>query len=318
MTRAASLDPALPSAAAPGGRGALLGWAAAFATVLIWAFWMVGTRHAVTHSLPPAAIGLLRFGVPALVLAPFWWRALARLRGSPAGRPAPLVALGLLGSGAPFFLTVATGMRYAPAAEIGALLPGTMPLFVALIGWGFLGERIAPVRVFGFALVGLGVVLIGGAGLLDLGGGAWRGHGLLLAGALQWGIYTHAYRASGLKPLEAAGCVALASVLILLPAGAPALAAAAGSGLAGPVLVQAVLQGLLSGVAGMVLYGVAIDRLGASRAAAISPLGPFLAALLAVPLLGDVPGLVAGLGLAASAAGVALASGAFAGAAKPG
>jgi drug/metabolite transporter (DMT)-like permease len=316
MTRAAGLDPALPSAAEPGRRGALLGWAAAFATVLIWALWMVGTRHAVTHSLPPAAIGLLRFGVPALLLAPFWWRALARLR-DPAGRPAALVALGLLGSGAPFFLTVATGMRYAPAAEIGALLPGTMPLFVALIGWGFLGERIAPARALGFALVGLGVVLIGGAGLIDLGGGAWRGHLLLLAGALQWGIYTHAYRASGLKPLEAAGCVALASVLILLPAGAPALAAAAGSGLAGPVLVQAVLQGLLSGVAGMVLYGVAIDRLGASRAAALSPLGPVLAALLGVPLLGDVPGLVAGLGLAASAAGVALASGAFA-KAKPG
>src|SRR3712207_9499081 len=43
-------------------RSALIGWIAALATVTIWALWAVGTRHAVTHDLPPAAIGLLRFG----------------------------------------------------------------------------------------------------------------------------------------------------------------------------------------------------------------------------------------------------------------
>src|SRR3712207_6541940 len=55
-------------------RPVLGGWLAALATVTIWALWAVATRHAVTHDLPPAAIGLLRFGVPALLLAPMAWR----------------------------------------------------------------------------------------------------------------------------------------------------------------------------------------------------------------------------------------------------
>jgi drug/metabolite transporter (DMT)-like permease len=282
----------------------LVGWVAALATVTIWALWMVGTRHAVTHDLKPAAIGLLRFGVPALVLAPLWWRAGLYPKGLK-----PLAALGLLGSGAPFFLTVATGMRFAPAADIGPLLPGTMPLFVALIGWTLFGEKLGRLRLLGFALILAGILAIGGRGLLDLESGAWRGHALLLTGAFMWGLYTHAYRRSGLGPIEAAGLIGFWSVLLLLPFGAPAVAEAIAQGQGGPLLVQAVIQGVASGIFAMVLNGIAIDRLGASRSAAISPLGPVLAVLIAIPVLGEFPDAAAVLGLLAAATGVVLASG---------
>ena len=86
-------------------RPLLVGWLAALATVTIWAFWIVGTRHAVTNDLPPAAIGLLRFGVPALLLAPISWRT-----GLFPKELTFLKGLGLLASGAPFFLVVALGM----------------------------------------------------------------------------------------------------------------------------------------------------------------------------------------------------------------
>ncbi|HEX2553678.1 MAG TPA: DMT family transporter [Microvirga sp.] len=296
---------ALSTSALPPARGRRLpAWLAALGTVVIWALWMVGTRHAVTHDLPPSAIGILRFGVPALVLAPFWWRT-----GLVPRRLPPLVALGLLGSGAPFFLIVATGMRFAPAADVGPLLPGTMPLFVALIGLVLFGERLGRWRLLGFGLIALGIASIAGRGLLDSAGGAWRGHALLLAGAFLWGLYTHAYRRSGLSPAEGAALVGVWSVILLAPFGAPALAAALAQGLAGAVVVQALLQGALSGVAAIVLYGFAIDRLGASRAAAVSPLGPVLAALLAIPVLGEWPDAAAVFGLAAATLGVVLASG---------
>jgi drug/metabolite transporter (DMT)-like permease len=178
----------------------------------------VATRHAVTHDLPPAAIGLLRFGVPALLLAPIAWRTGLFPKG--LGLPK---SLGLLGSGAPFFLIVAFGMQFAPAAEIGPLLPGTMPLFVALIGWLVFGEQLARLRVFGFALILIGVACIGGHGLFMTGNGAWRGHLLLLTGACLWGIYTHAYRRSGLSALQAASLIGLWSFLVLLPFGLPPL-----------------------------------------------------------------------------------------------
>ncbi|NBJ12944.1 DMT family transporter [Microvirga arsenatis] len=257
-------------------RPALPGWLAALATVTIWAAWAVGTRHAVTHELPPAALGLLRFGIPALLLAPIAW-----------------------------------GMQFAPAAEIGPLLPGTMPLFVALIGWLVFGERLAGLRVFGFALILAGVACIGGHGLLFSGNGAWRGHLLLLTGAGLWGIYTHAYRRCGLSALQAAALIGLWSFLILLPFGGAPLLHALDHGLDRPVVLQALLQGFLSGVAGIILYGIAIDRLGASRAAAVSPLSIVLAALLAIPVLGEIPSAAAWIGIVLATLGVVLASGVF-------
>jgi drug/metabolite transporter (DMT)-like permease len=287
-------------------RPALTGWLAAFATVTIWAVWAVATRHAVTHDLPPAAIGLLRFGVPALLLLPISWRIGLFPKGLGFWK-----GLGLLGSGAPFFLVVALGMQFAPAAEIGPLLPGTMPLFVALVGWLVFGERLGRFRLAGFALILIGVLCIGGYGLLYAGNGAWRGHLLLLSGACLWGIYTHAYRRSGLSALQAAALIGLWSFLILLPLGTPSLVRALGDGLAGPIILQAILQGFFSGVVGILLYGIAVDRLGASRAAAVSPLSIVLAALIAVPVLGEVPDAAALVGITLATLGVVLASGVF-------
>jgi drug/metabolite transporter (DMT)-like permease len=244
--------------------------------------------------------------VPALALAPVLWRVGPK----PKGLSWPLL-LALMGAGAPFLLIVATGMRFAPAAEIGPLLPGTMPLFVALIGWSMFGERFGPLRRLGYALIVVGVVAISGHGLLDLAGGAWRGHALLLLGAMLWAIYTHAFRRSRLSPLEGAAIIAFWSALLLLPFGGPALAHALASGLAWDIALQALLQGGLSGLAAMLLNGLAIERLGASRSAAVAPLGPVLATLLAIPWLGEVPSLAAVVGLLAASAGVALATGSF-------
>ena len=290
----------------PSARPALIGWLAALTTVTIWALWAVATRHAVTHDLPPGAVGLLRFGVPALVLAPVVWRIGLFPKGLGL-----LKGFSLLGSGAPFFLIVAFGMQFAPAAEIGPLLPGTMPLFVALIGWLIFRERLARMRILGFALILIGILSITGYGVLLAGNGAWRGHLMLLTGACLWGVYTHAYRRSGLSALQAAALIGLWSFLILLPFGVPPLVQAIEDGLAAPVLFQAVLQGLIAGVAGIVLYGMAIDRLGASRAAAVSPLSIVLAALLAIPVLNEIPSPAAWIGIILATSGVVLASGIF-------
>lgn len=285
---------------------ALMGWLAALATVAIWAVWAVATRHAVTHDLPPAAVGLLRFGVPALMLAPITWRTGLFPKGL-----SPVKGLGLLGSGAPFFLIVSLGMQFAPAAEIGPLLPGTMPFFVALIGWLLFGERLDRVRLAGFALILAGIACIVGLGLLRVDHGAWRGHLLLMGGACLWGLYTHAYRRSGLSALQAAGLIGLWSFLILLPFGTAPLIRAIADGLGSAVILQALLQGFVAGVAGIVLYGFAVDRLGASRAAAVSPLAIVLAAVLAIPVLGEIPDGPALVGITLATLGVVLASGVF-------
>lgn len=281
--------------------GAAIGVTAALGAVAIWACWIVATRHAVGHSLEPAAVGLLRFAVPALAFAPVWWRTGLK----PNHLSWPMMAA-LLGFGAPFFLAAGYAMQLAPAPDVAPLLSGAMPLIVALAAM-WCGEKFELARKLGLGLIVIGVVAIVGFGAF---GDAWRGHLLLLGAAGMWAVYTLAFKQSGLTAIEAAALVAIWSTIILLPLGAPTLFRVVAAGHTVEVLAQAAVQGVLSGVVAIVLYGVAITRLGATRGAALTALVPSVAAVLAITLLGEVPSSATVLGIAAATIGVTLAAGA--------
>ena len=107
----------------------LKGAAFGLAAVSIWAGWSVLTRLAVTTSLDASDIAALRFGVAGLILSPVVaQRRLARDRLGWFG-----LAVIIVGQGAPYALVAASGLHFAPARDQGALNPGCMPLFVALI-----------------------------------------------------------------------------------------------------------------------------------------------------------------------------------------
>jgi drug/metabolite transporter (DMT)-like permease len=273
---------------------------AAAGAVLIWAVWVVGTRQAVTHAVDPFALGLLRFGVPAVVFLPIWWR----LGGRPKGL-SPLLMIGLMGAGAPFFILVAIAMRDASAAEIGPLLPGTMPLMVALFSGLLFGERFSRCQGLGIVLIVAGVAAIGGEDML-IGAKSWRAHALLLSGAGLWATYTVSFKRSGLSSLAATALISLWSTLALLPWGLAGLWTGVRNGLGGIVLIQSIIQGLFSGVLAILLYGAAVTRLGATAGAAFVALVPALAAVIAIPVLGEWPTPGAVIGIAATTVGVAM------------
>ena len=50
----------------------LVGVTSALATVTIWAAWLIVTRYAMTSDFTAVDIGLLRFVVPFVLLAPIW------------------------------------------------------------------------------------------------------------------------------------------------------------------------------------------------------------------------------------------------------
>ena len=73
--------------------------------------------------------------------------------------------------------------------------------------------------------------------------------------------------------------------------------------------VQTIFQGILVTIVSLILYGRAVDILGAPRGAAFGALVPALSALFAMPLLGEWPTASDWLGIALISAGVYLASG---------
>jgi drug/metabolite transporter (DMT)-like permease len=301
---ATTAKPSLDAAASID-RSRWVGMAAALATVTIWAAWIALTRKGVTTSLAPVDMALLRYSVPSLVLLPVLWRIRPALEQAGALRSLVMIA----GSGAPFFLVCSTGMALAPAADIGALLPGTMPLFVALFGFLFLRERVGALRLLGFALIFAGAVAVAVGGIGHEG--AWWGYPLLLAAASMWACYTLGFRRSGINAWQSAAIVNAGSILLLLPVLFFSETSRLLDAPLHDILLQGVVQGLLSGLLALVCYGAAVRRLGASNAAAFAALAPGLAALFGVPLLGEIPSLLSLAAILIVGFGVALASGAI-------
>jgi drug/metabolite transporter (DMT)-like permease len=123
-----------------------------------------------------------------------------------------------------------------------------------------------------------------------------------------WACYTHAFRRSGLNALQASALIAIWSFLIHV-----GLALIFGSALTSLPLpeigLQVVSQGLLSGLAATVAYGVAVQTVGGSQAAAFTAVTPVLATLGGGLLLGEAisaPEIVAAI---VTGAGVALSTG---------
>ncbi|RYF70772.1 MAG: DMT family transporter, partial [Comamonadaceae bacterium] len=278
---------------------------AALAAALIGSGWQIVSRHGVTTSLGPVELAVLRYAVPALLLAPLWCR---RSGWPPSVSLARLVLLVLCG-GLPFGLVVLAGVQWAPAAHLGIFMAGSMPLFVAMGGWLVLGDRPGRVRVLGLVLMFAGVATLS-VGVWYEGLAAWQGDLLFVLAAVIWAVYTLAFRGCGLSPWQGAALVNLGSAVVLLPVvlvwGAPRLVSAPWR----DVALQAFGQGVMAGVLGLVAYSVAIARMGAARAALSAALVPVFTALGAAWLLGESLEGRGWVALALVVPGVVLASGA--------
>ncbi|MGR9169008.1 DMT family transporter [Rhizobium sp. KDH_Rht_773_N] len=279
----------------------LSGYAAGTITVLIWSSWFLATRHSAATPLGSIDIGLIRFGIPALVLAPVWLRTGLK----PKGLPLHLMAIMIAGCGAVFFLVTTLAIHSTPAASSGILLGGSMPLATALIGILLFGERPDATRIAGLLAIVAGVMILLVRSLADASL-PWTSFVLLPAGAVLWASYTHAFRRSGLSAIQASALIAVWSFLIMA-----ALALVFGVSLPQAALpeigLQVLSQGILSGLVAMLAYGTAVRNLGGTQAAAFTALTPVLATVGGGFLLGEPMGLaeigaavITGIGVALS------------------
>ena len=282
-------------------RGALYGVAAAS----IWAGWIVVARLGVTTNLTPWDIAALRFGVGGLLLLPDLLRkglAIERL-----GRIG--LAAVVLGCGAPMVLLVNAGLLFAPAAHAGGLFSGVVPLMVALLASPILHEALTSAKRVGFALILAGVIAIVWSAGGSIGTRQNIGHVLFLGGALLWASYTVAMRRARLDGLHAASIAATCTLVLYLPVYAVVAGASLLEAPQADIALQAFVQGFLTAVVSLVLYGRAVSILGASGGAAFPALCPAMTAVLAIPILGEWPTAIDWIAIVCISAGVYIVSG---------
>jgi drug/metabolite transporter (DMT)-like permease len=284
----------------------VIGAVCAIAAVAIWAGWLVMMRVGVTTALTAFDLTALRYAVAGVVLLPVVLRrGLAFNRLGWAGFTAVVI-----GAGAPVQLLVGAGLSFAPVADASSLTYGISPLIVACLAAIVLKERLAPIRKSGLVLVGLGGLVIGGLGISSFGGRQSIGHLLFLTAACLWACYMVVIRRARLGGLHAAAIAAVVSLLVYFPLYLifidHRLLEVSSTDLVG----QAFYQGVVTATVSLALFGRSIMLLGASKAAAFVALVPVIAALVAIPALGEWPTSIDWLAIGMITAGVYIASGA--------
>jgi drug/metabolite transporter (DMT)-like permease len=276
-------------------RGALFGLAA----VSIWSGNIVVAGLGLRSSLTPWDISAIHFAVAGLILVPYLMRG-----GLALDRLGWIGLAALVLGGAPTVLLANAGLLFAPASHAGALLPGVMPLMVAVLATAVLKEAFTPQKRVGFALITTGVLgIVWGSGG-TIGTAQNIGHLLFLGSALAFACYTVAMRLARLDGLHAAAISAVGSMLIYMPP--YAIVAGAGIFDASPSAIglQALVQGFLTAVISYIVYGLAVSILGASSGAAFAASCPAMTALMAIPILGEWPSAIDWIAIALVSIGV--------------
>lgn len=266
----------------------------------------VGATRYLAGVLDPLAVGVFRFGIGVLLLAPLAFLGQAAW---PARRDwAATVGLGLLFF-ALFPLLFNAALRYTTAAR-GALALSALPLLTMAVAAAFGAERLSGRKTAGVLIAMAGVAAALLSGLATAPPGAWRGDLLMLAAALCMACYSvgsrPVIRRSG--PVTFTVCAMAVGVLALLP-----LALARGSfapvahfGLT-PWLAVAYL-GVFGGAIGFFLWAYALGRTSPTLVAVSVTVNPVTAALVGAWMLAEPLGWNLVLGLVAVLAGIGLAS----------
>jgi len=302
-----------------------MGLLAALVTVTLWTSFIVIARASAQRSLTPLDITLLRIVGASVVLLPWGWWLVRRRRvqmgaGAPASSlggisPLPLSTTALLGvfGGVLYAVLAYAGFFHAPATHAAVLMPGSLPLWTALLAVLVLHDRITPPRAAGLALIVAGDLLVGGRSLLAgfAGGDVWKGDVLFMLAAASWAAYSVQARRLAVDAVQATIAITAFALLVYAPVYAVLLALGTVTSHLGQapwseILFQLVFQGGGSVVISGIAFTRMIQHYGPVRSTMITALVPGLSAIGAVLLLDEPLHWNLGAGLALVTTGILL------------
>jgi drug/metabolite transporter (DMT)-like permease len=135
------------------------------------------------------------------------------------------------------------------------------------------------------------------------------GHLLFLSAGLAWACYTVAMRRARLDGLHAAAVAAVTSLALYLPIYAYFAGTSVFKAPLSDIALQAIVQGFLTGIVALLLYGRMVSILGATSGAAFLDLTPAMTALMGIPILGELPSAIDWMAIVVISIGVYVVSG---------
>ncbi|MEL6999541.1 MAG: DMT family transporter [Pseudomonadota bacterium] len=260
------------------------GLLAAAAILVIWSGFIVFSRAGVLSGLTPYDVAALRFLVAGTLTVPFayaWWPRHLSLRVQ--------VLIALAGPGAIYSVMLFKGLENASAAYGGIFANGALPLFTMLIALIVTGIRPTAIQLLGAMVIVLGGVMVAWRGLTAGGADVMLGIGLFVGASSLIATYIYMLKHCNVTPKQALALVNIPNALLYLPVWLLFLPSALAEVPIETVLAQAAFQGLGPGFLAVMIFALMAFHLGATPTAAVSATVPAAAALLAVPVLGEIP-----------------------------
>ena len=296
-----------------------IGIASAVITIAIWTSFIVVARAMALKSLTPLDIVACRIVGAALLLLPWGYFMVRKMRlADPQAStsmwlsPLPFkltVLLGLFG-GVGYAVLAYSAFTFAPAAHGSVLMPGLLPLSTALLSVLLLGEVLNRGRKLGLLLILCGGLLVGGASIWQAyvdsasGSSVWKGDLLFVCASSCWAFYTVLCRKHRLEAVPTTIAVIVFCMVTFVPLYAlGVLSGLLASKLATAPLWEVLFQTFYQGMGSVVISGIAFTQMiryfGPVRSTMLTAIVPGLSALGAVIFLGEPLGLnlMAGLSL---------------------
>jgi drug/metabolite transporter (DMT)-like permease len=265
--------------------------------IVIWGFHYIVLKEGVSE-IAPFTYNALRFvlGLPVISLIVFRHPAIVRISHQDLWK---IVVINVIGSVA-YQALLALSIKLTTATNV-ALLAATNPAWVALLSM-FMGLVVARRRMLigiGITFGGVALVVFSHAGSgLALSNDDLIGSALILTAALLAAlaaIYTKPLvdRLGGLVLAVWAYWVTTAGLLVI---DAPALASLSAHSIPLRVVPNLLYSGILSAVAGFLVWNYALRALGPTRASTYNNFTPIVAAMAGIIVLGEPfsPGLLVG------------------------
>ncbi len=283
------------------GPNLLIGIASAVGVIFIWSGMIVFSRAGVITALTPYDLSALRFMVTGLLVLPFlrsWWPHHLPLHA--------MVIMVLCGPGAIYSLLLYLGLSEASAAYAGVFANGSLPIFTMIMA--YLVTRDTPGRIpaLAVAVIVLGGVLLGIPGMATGGADTVLGIVFFLGASAVLSVYIFGLRHWRVTPRQALALINLPNALIYLPLWYFLLPTGLAEAELSTIVFQALFQGLGPGFFALILFALAAIHLGPTATAGFSASVPATAALLAIPVLSEIPSLIEWCGIATVTVGMAL------------
>ncbi|CUH67360.1 carboxylate/amino acid/amine transporter [Thalassovita gelatinovora] len=258
------------------------GYAAAWSIVFVWSFWLIVSRVANESGLTIYDLTAMRYGLASLVAVPLClyykpWRGLKLIQ----------IAVISFILGPVYILCVFSGFRYAPAAHGGIFMNGVLPIISIL--FGIVLFRVLPgVRqVLGAALILVSAIVLAWDGAATSGHNAWIGDLLFVIGAFFFASYVLLSERWKLGAMQVIFCGTVVNAVLYLPIWVLWLPSGLAQAPLQPLLLQAVYQGFVPNLIGLIFIAHAARRIGNSNTSSILAAVPGVGGLLGALILGE-------------------------------